>query len=183
MPKARKPLSKKLRFDVFKRDTFTCQYCGSAPPKVVLEVDHISPVSKGGDNDIDNLITSCFDCNRGKAANPLEVIPQTVVEKAELMAEKEDQLIGLRAIKKRKKARLTRDINYLDKIYQDHFPGYEFSPSFKNSIRNQFLPTLDVDTLETNLAQACNKRRYNSRQALKYFCGINWNQIKGAADE
>ena len=30
------------------------------------EVDHIIPVSKGGDNDISNLITSCFDCNRGK---------------------------------------------------------------------------------------------------------------------
>lgn len=64
---ARKSLSKKARFEVFKRDNFTCQYCGGKAPQVVLEVDHIEPVSKGGTNDILNLVTSCFDCNRGKS--------------------------------------------------------------------------------------------------------------------
>lgn len=48
----RKPLSKKVRFEIFKRDSFKCQYCGGASPEVVLHVDHINPVSKGGDNDI-----------------------------------------------------------------------------------------------------------------------------------
>lgn len=62
----RKSLSQKVRFEVFKRDSFTCQYCGSKAPDVVLEVDHIKPVVEGGDNSITNLITSCFDCNRGK---------------------------------------------------------------------------------------------------------------------
>lgn len=62
----RKSISKKTRFEVFKRDSFTCQYCGKSAPDIVLEVDHIIPVSKGGTNDISNLITSCFDCNRGK---------------------------------------------------------------------------------------------------------------------
>lgn len=62
----RKPLSKKIRFEVFKRDKFKCQYCGAGAPDVILEVDHISPVAKGGKNDIMNLVTACFDCNRGK---------------------------------------------------------------------------------------------------------------------
>ena len=62
----RKGISKSTRFEVFKRDSFTCQYCGKSATDVVLEVDHINPVSKGGDNDISNLITACFDCNRGK---------------------------------------------------------------------------------------------------------------------
>lgn len=62
----RKPLSKKLRFEVFKRDAFTCQYCGKKAPDVVLEVDHIKPVSKGGKNELLNLVTACFECNRGK---------------------------------------------------------------------------------------------------------------------
>lgn len=68
---SRKPISKKLRFEVFKRDSFTCQYCGKSAPSVVLEVDHIEPVSKGGTNDILNLVTSCFDCNRGKSDKKL----------------------------------------------------------------------------------------------------------------
>ncbi|MBT2215868.1 HNH endonuclease [Virgibacillus dakarensis] len=62
----RKSLSKKMRFEVFKRDSFKCQYCGKSSPDVTLEVDHIKPVSEGGTNDITNLITACFDCNRGK---------------------------------------------------------------------------------------------------------------------
>ena len=68
---ARKSLTKKLRFETFKRDSFTCQYCGSMAPDVVLEVDHINPVVNGGNNDILNLITSCFDCNRGKGKRKL----------------------------------------------------------------------------------------------------------------
>lgn len=69
---ARKPLSKKLRFEVFKRDSFTCQYCGVVAPDVILHVDHICPVSAGGDNDITNLITSCQECNSGKGARTLD---------------------------------------------------------------------------------------------------------------
>lgn len=63
----RKSLSKKIRFEVFKRDSFKCQYCGRGAPDVILEVDHIKPVSEGGTDDLTNLITSCFDCNRGKS--------------------------------------------------------------------------------------------------------------------
>lgn len=68
----RKPISKKLRFEVFKRDGFTCQYCGARAPDVILEVDHINPVAAGGDNDIINLITACRPCNAGKGARLLD---------------------------------------------------------------------------------------------------------------
>lgn len=67
----RKGLTKKVRFEVFKRDSFTCQYCGRNAPDVVLEVDHISPVAKGGSNELTNLVTSCFDCNSGKSDREL----------------------------------------------------------------------------------------------------------------
>lgn len=54
------------RFAVLRRDSFTCQYCGRKAPFVVLEIDHKIPKSKGGNWTLDNLITSCFECNRGK---------------------------------------------------------------------------------------------------------------------
>jgi hypothetical protein len=63
----RKAISARNRFEVFKRDSFRCQYCGKSSPDVVLHVDHIKPVSKGGDNSIMNLITSCQCCNLGKS--------------------------------------------------------------------------------------------------------------------
>lgn len=71
MSEQRKPLGKKIRFEVFKRDKFTCQYCGSKAPDVVLHVDHIQPVAEGGSDDLMNLITSCVDCNSGKGARLL----------------------------------------------------------------------------------------------------------------
>ena len=68
----RKNISKAVRFEVFKRDSFTCQYCGAKSPEVLLHVDHIQPVSGGGNNDILNLITACVSCNLGKSARALD---------------------------------------------------------------------------------------------------------------
>lgn len=68
----RKPLSKKTRYEVFKRDKFTCQYCGSKAPDVELQVDHIDPVSKGGSNELLNLVTSCRECNSGKGNRKID---------------------------------------------------------------------------------------------------------------
>lgn len=49
---------------VFKRDNYTCSYCGVQGGK--LEVDHIIPFSKGGTDNLNNLTTSCRHCNRQK---------------------------------------------------------------------------------------------------------------------
>lgn len=56
----------RLRFQVFQRDSFTCQYCGRKAPEVILEIDHIHPRSKGGKSNPDNYITACRECNIGK---------------------------------------------------------------------------------------------------------------------
>ncbi|MEX0775885.1 MAG: HNH endonuclease [Phycisphaeraceae bacterium] len=69
---ARKSLPKKIRFEVLKRDSFQCQYCGASAPNVLLQIDHVKPVANGGTNDILNLITSCTECNSGKGARELD---------------------------------------------------------------------------------------------------------------
>lgn len=68
---SRQPVRKSVRFEVFKRDSFTCQYCGAKSPDVVLHLDHITPVADGGTNDILNLVTACRDCNSGKSDRKL----------------------------------------------------------------------------------------------------------------
>lgn len=60
-------ISIRTRFEVFKRDMFTCRYCGAKPPGVVLHIEHVVPVSKGGTGDITNLVTACESCNAGKS--------------------------------------------------------------------------------------------------------------------
>lgn len=80
----RKPISKKVRFEVFKRDSFTCQYCGRSAPEVVLHLDHIQPVSKDGDEDVLNYLTACSDCNAGKGARLLSDSSEITKQKAQL---------------------------------------------------------------------------------------------------
>jgi len=58
-------ISKTKRYEVIARDNFSCCLCGIGR-EGQLEVDHIIPRSKGGSDDMDNLQTLCFDCNRGK---------------------------------------------------------------------------------------------------------------------
>ena len=60
-----------LRFFVLKRDGFRCVGCGRSPATVaglILEVDHVTAWSNGGETIESNLRTLCFDCNRGKGA-------------------------------------------------------------------------------------------------------------------
>lgn len=61
-----------VRFEVLRRDSFTCTYCGRRPPEVVLHVDHVVPWSQGGSNHPDNLKAACQDCNLGKRDRRLD---------------------------------------------------------------------------------------------------------------
>src|SRR3990167_2972010 len=83
-------ISKSQRFEIFKRDGFTCQYWGLRPPDAVLEVDHIEPRAAGGSDDELNLVTSCWECNRGKGARQLrDIKPRPDADLAFLEAQQE----------------------------------------------------------------------------------------------
>lgn len=72
MANDREGIPSKLRFEIFKFDSFTCQYCGrKAPEHNIFVVDHLHPVALGGTNEIYNLITACEKCNLGKGDIPL----------------------------------------------------------------------------------------------------------------
>lgn len=71
--RSRKYTKLSLRWKIMLRDGFKCKYCGrSSNDDVVLHVDHILARSHGGTDDLDNLITSCKECNFGKSATLLE---------------------------------------------------------------------------------------------------------------
>lgn len=117
----RKKISKKTRFEVFKRDRFTCQYCGRKAPNVLLEIDHIKPVAEGGKNDILNLITACFDCNRGKGKVLLSDAQSIEKQMCELeaMAERVEQLRAIQDWRDELIIALRRDCSRIFDIVQD----------------------------------------------------------------
>ncbi|MGY8766819.1 MAG: HNH endonuclease [Pirellulales bacterium] len=70
------------RRNVFRRDNYTCQYCGCRPGSDFLTIDHIHPRSQGGGSNWENCVLACVKCNHRKAnrtpeqaAMPLSNVP------------------------------------------------------------------------------------------------------------
>lgn len=84
---ARTSIPPKVRWQVLARDGFRCRYCGAQGGDAVLVVDHAYPVSRGGHNHMDNLITACEPCNQGKSDHVNMGLPelQVYVDTAETM--------------------------------------------------------------------------------------------------
>jgi hypothetical protein len=174
----RKSISKKLRFEIFKRDQFVCQYCGSHPPSVILHVDHIIPVKEGGENDMDNLITSCATCNLGKSANLLTSIPLSLKEKSELVKESEAQIKAYSKVMQDKKDRLDYEMWKVAATIEgaDYIKQYNRADLKTIEVFLQRLEFNDViDAAELAYSRFVN----DDYSKFKYFCGICWNRIKG----
>lgn len=166
-----------VRFSVFKRDAFACQYCGAGPPKVLLEIDHIIPVCEGGGNDEANLITACFECNRGKSGISLSVIPKSLSEKAAEIQERERQIAAYRETVEKKLDRIDEDAWV---VAEELCPG-----SYEHGIRRDwfrgikhFNEKLPIDVVLNAAEIASARKPYSDRQRFLYFCGICWRKIR-----
>lgn len=173
----RKAITKTMRFEVFKRDNFTCQYCGATPPAVVLQVDHIEAVANGGKNDEDNLITSCQPCNLGKGVRSLSVAPKSLADKAKEVSEREEQMLGYQAVLMAQRERLDDDAWTVVRALLGEHVGSINRDKF-SSIR-QFIQKLGlVPTLEC--ADIASAAVYSSDRRFRYFCGVCWNKVREA---
>lgn len=175
MQNIRKPISKSLRFNVFKRDSFQCVYCGNRPPSVLLEVDHIIPVSKGGLNQIENLVTSCFNCNRGKSNKELNEIPKSVidVEQKEKLFQYKEYIKYVKEVKKLKDSQ----IEMVCIVYESYIEGYTPAENFRFTI-SQFIDKLGVEEVIHAMNISCSKFTHKTEAIFKYFCGVCHNKIK-----
>lgn len=146
MPK-RQSTGKRLRFEVFKRDRFTCQYCGAQPPQVVLVADHIEPAALGGPTSIDNLITSCEACNQGKADKPLGAV--AVRPDADLLyLETQQELAELRRYQQAKAERDALMASIIEDLQDQwlEYSGRDWSPA--DRILRQLLTKYSPEVVE-----------------------------------
>lgn len=179
MARKRKGISTKTRFEVFKRDSFVCQYCGAHPPSAVLHVDHIIAVANGGPNDMDNYVTSCDRCNLGKGARDLSVAPLSLPEKAALVREKEAQLRGYYEVMEARRDRIEEEVWKVVKALDES--ATKFDRMWLQSIK-QFIERLGYhETLDAaEIARA--KKPYSMVPRFKYFCGVCWTKIRDLGD-
>lgn len=175
MATKRKALSKRTRFEVFKRDGFKCMYCGAHPPGVLLHVDHVKPLAEGGTDDEDNLVTACENCNLGKGAVSLSAVPTPLAEKAAQVAEREEQLRGYHEVLEGKRARLEEQAwQVLDVLS----PGMQNCPhDWFNSVRN-FIDKLGFHEVLDAMEIAKGAPVYGEKRQFRYFCGVCWHKIR-----
>ena len=182
----RKALSKKIRFEVFKRDSFRCQYCGRSAPDVILEVDHIIPVAEGGKNELMNLITSCRDCNRGKGTKKLTDRDVLEKQKAELDAlnERREQMemmiLWREELSNLSDMQATEVANLVEKLTGDTLYDYQFNEVYSLIKRfgfNEVMTSTEIAYRRYYLKYA-NPGRSNFNYAFSKIGGICYNRIK-----
>lgn len=67
------------RQKIFERDAYVCTYCKKQLTRFTATLDHVQPVSEGGDNTFDNLVTACLHCNSKRGSRPvMEIINEAV---------------------------------------------------------------------------------------------------------
>lgn len=175
-------LSKRVRFEVFKRDGFRCTYCGQNPPQVVLEVDHIIPRANGGKDEIGNLTTSCFDCNRGKSDNAVDskIARNDMQNDLAMMKLKKEQLTQYYKFLEELTSEQWRAVDIIDRNYTTLTDGKYM---LNERGRNNFFKLLRMYSLGSILQAmpiAYSKCRdsFPSGRGFRYMCGIlrNWKR-------
>jgi hypothetical protein len=177
-------IPKRLRFEVFKRDSFTCQYCGRRAPEVVLHCDHVNPVAQGGATDILNLVSSCLDCNLGKGARTLSdnaVLTRQLNQLASLQ-EKREQMEMMLAWR--------RELDQLDEIPPlelekrwDELTGYTFTEMGKKKLK-KLLSRFGFDEVAAAMKVAIDQyvERGDDGVSIKESVETAFNYIGGIAN-
>jgi hypothetical protein len=178
----RKAISKGARFAVFRRDGFTCRYCGRKPPEVMLHIDHIVPVAKGGDNAEANLITACVSCNLGKSDGDVQAPP--AIDQTVLLEGMQEAME--RASLHRASVAVLRDSMDAESEVIEEF-AWRFRANgqpigyMETSLRfflRRGLPAEDLLALADSVSSKVESRYVKPRDAFRYLCGAAWASIR-----
>ena len=167
------PVGKTARFEVFRRDNFTCKYCGQSAPDVPLDIDHVIPVSLGGADTPSNLVTACKDCNQGKASRPMDdPFAEKVNEDAAGWAE-----AMRRASEERRKVREIeiRNAQEFYSLWSEYGPATDLPRDFPQTVTRFLRLGLEKSDL-AELVVSVDHR--GVRDPWRYFCGACHNRVR-----
>lgn len=168
-------VSKRLRFEILRRDNFRCNYCGATSDETELHVDHLVPVALGGTDDAHNLVTACADCNSGKSSTNLD---STHVDQVQERLSLADAALA-QAIENRqaKRTQYRKQISKLERYWENNA---RFGKNdFERATVRQFLKAgLGQDELLEAMDIAFEYDSVPWRAKWRYFCGISRNWIK-----
>ena len=178
-------VSKRLRYEILRRDNHTCRYCGAAAPDATLTIDHVVPVSLGGSDAPSNLVAACADCNAGKTSS----MPDAALV-SDASADAVRWARAMRHAQQQNSAR-REEIDWycveLDAVWNEwHYgPNEEELPrpaSWRSSIEQFYDAGLDLDTITAKMRVALANDSVSVKNTWRYFCGCCWTAIRELQD-
>ena len=175
-------VSKRLRFEVLRRDNHTCQYCGEKAPDVTLHVDHVKPKTLGGTDGPDNLVAACKDCNAGKASTILgsEHAQQIASRNIEWEEQAQELSAALRGT-------LERDQQYVEDFENEWSENAKcaevpavWPAGYRASVFKWAGMGYPMEALELAVGAAYSARHVADDDRFTYLAGIVWKQIREA---
>jgi hypothetical protein len=174
-------VSKRLRYEILRRDNHACRYCGASAPEVKLTVDHVVPVALGGTDEPTNLVTACADCNSGKSATPADS-PIVADVQADALRWSTAMEQATKIARKAMDERRHRRVIFVDRIW-GHWT-YEYPKGQHNTFD---LPADWEDTIDRFCEFGISDEEFQeavsiamtrrNRDPFRYMCGVLWRWI------
>jgi hypothetical protein len=175
--------SKRMRFEVFQRDRFTCYYCHARD--VQLELDHVVPQALGGpdDNDPAHYVAACADCNRGKTSTspgaPLvAAVAEDAVRWAQAMRAAQDQML------EDAKGRAVDRVQF-DEWWRAWSSGSAETrleaprdPGWELTVDQLISAGLPLPILKDCISLSMTQKKVLPENKFRYMCGIAWTRVR-----
>ncbi|GFE20126.1 hypothetical protein Sliba_05790 [Streptomyces nigrescens] len=181
-------VSKRLRYEILRRDNHTCRYCGATAPDAPLRIDHVTPVALGGADTPDNLVTACQDCNSGKSSATTD---------AAVVADVADDAMRWAAAMRQAASNLVEQEK--PKLeYRDAFLGewqrwgvgkgaerkaVELPAGWKASVDRFRVAGLPMQIWADIVDTAMGNDKVLEVNKFKYSCGIAWNKVTAMQED
>lgn len=177
-------VSKRLRYEILRRDDHTCRYCGARAPEVVLTVDHVIPSALGGSDDPSNLVTACQPCNSGKTSSSPD---------APVVADVAADALRWSAAMKQAAAQQAADLKAAEEMgaafYDDwtnwHVGDGESRITFEDQLPSDWQNTIETwrrlgitqEELTHAIRRTMTKPKLKARSLWPYTCGVIWRTL------
>ena len=178
-------VSRRLRFEILRRDNHACRYCGACAPDVPLTVDHVVPVALGGGDDPSNLVTACKDCNAGKSsAHPDSTLVADVANDALRWSNAMRVAADLRSRHRERIGELCSAVRAEWESWTIGGQPVPMHPTWDVSIE-QFYEAGFSDPLEYEhlIRVTMSKTKVRHEERWTYFCGCVWRAITDMQDK
>lgn len=171
-------VSKRLRYEVLRRDNHACRYCGRAAPDVPMTVDHVIPKALGGGDEPTNLVAACEDCNSGKtSSNPDAPLVADVDQRAVRWSQAMNAAIEQRRAELAADRTRTAAFDAVWSAWSSGGRAVPRDPTWKATVLRFLAAGLDDEFLADAVSTAMGNTKLRRDSVWRYFCGICWREL------